>query len=174
MAAGLAALLAGSYRLEERMMLQVEHWRGERAAGQLDRCSTRWWFAAGSFVRPISCRHSVDGYLLATYMADGLIASTPTGSTAYALAAGGPIMPPELRNILIIPVAPHLSVDRAIILSRGRQRAPDVLNTTTRLSSASTGSAQWCWRRGPGTGRQPPKTWYPSSAFKTQATSTAT
>jgi NAD kinase len=43
----------------------------------------------------------------------------PTGSTAYALAAGGPILPPELRNILIIPVAPHFSMDRAIILSQG-------------------------------------------------------
>jgi NAD+ kinase len=56
---------------------------------------------------------------LTTYIADGLIAATPTGSSAYALAAGGPILPPELRNILIIPVAPHLSVDRAIILAEG-------------------------------------------------------
>jgi NAD+ kinase len=48
-----------------------------------------------------------------------LIVSTPTGSTAYALAAGGAIMPPELRNMLIVPVAPHLSLDRAIILSEG-------------------------------------------------------
>jgi NAD+ kinase len=70
-------------------------------------------------VRPIQIQAQVDGYLLTTYVADGLIASTPTGSTAYALAAGGPILPPDLRNILIIPVAPHLSVDRAIILSEG-------------------------------------------------------
>jgi NAD+ kinase len=61
----------------------------------------------------------VDGYLMATYIADGLIASTATGSTAYALAVGGPILPPELRNIMIIPVAPHLSVNRAIILAEG-------------------------------------------------------
>jgi NAD+ kinase len=64
-------------------------------------------------------RASVDGYLLSAYVADGLIAATPTGSTAYALAVGGPIMPPELRNILIIPIAPHLSVDRGIILPEG-------------------------------------------------------
>ncbi|MCK4978113.1 MAG: NAD(+)/NADH kinase, partial [Anaerolineales bacterium] len=42
-----------------------------------------------------------------------------TGSTAYALAAGGPILPPELRNILLVPIAPHLSIDRAIVLAEG-------------------------------------------------------
>jgi NAD+ kinase len=61
----------------------------------------------------------VDGYDLASYVADGLIAATPTGSTAYALAAGGPILPPDLHNILLVPVAPHLSLNRAIILSEG-------------------------------------------------------
>ena len=48
-----------------------------------------------------------------------MIASTATGSTAYALAAGGPILPPELRNILLMPIAPHLSVDRAVVLAEG-------------------------------------------------------
>jgi NAD+ kinase len=62
---------------------------------------------------------SVDGRFLATYVADGLIASTPTGSTAYALAVGGPILAPELRNILLVPIAPHLSIDRAIVIAEG-------------------------------------------------------
>ena len=64
---------------------------------------------------------TVDGQPLTTYAADGLITATPTGSTAYALAAGGPILPPELRNILLIPVAPHLSVERAIVLPDGAE-----------------------------------------------------
>lgn len=54
-----------------------------------------------------------------TYNADALIIATPTGSTSYALAAGGPILPPGLRNILVVPVAPHLSMDRSIVLSEG-------------------------------------------------------
>ncbi len=61
----------------------------------------------------------VDGRHLTSYVADGLIASTATGSTGYALAAGGPILPPELRNILLVPIAPHLSVDRAVVLAEG-------------------------------------------------------
>ena len=73
----------------------------------------------GEIVRPVHLNASVDGRFLTTYVADGLIASTSTGSTAYALAAGGPILPPELRNILLVPVAPHLSIDRAIVLAEG-------------------------------------------------------
>jgi NAD+ kinase len=59
----------------------------------------------------------VDGYSLTHYVADGLIVATPTGSTAYALAVHGPVLSPELRNILVVPVAPHLSVERTIVLS---------------------------------------------------------
>jgi NAD+ kinase len=73
----------------------------------------------GNIVRPIHLIAEVDGRYLTTFVADALIASTPTGSTAYALAAGGPILPPELRNILIVPVAPHLSIERAIVLAEG-------------------------------------------------------
>ncbi len=114
----LPRLLEGRYRLEERMLLYAEHLRNEKTLND--------WLVVnevvvcrGQFVRPIQIVAEVDGYVMTSYVADGLIASTPTGSTAYALAVGGPIMPPELRNIMIIPVAPHLSVDRAIILSEG-------------------------------------------------------
>jgi len=61
----------------------------------------------------------IDGGFLTRYTADGLIIATSTGSTAYALAAGGPILPPELKNFLLIPLAPHLSLDRAMVLSKG-------------------------------------------------------
>jgi len=114
----LVQLLRGDYRLEERMLLHAEHWRGDRRLGSWH-VVNEVVVCRGQFVRPIQIETKVDGHLLNTYVADGLIASTPTGSTAYALAAGGPILPPELRNILIIPVAPHLSMDRAIILSQG-------------------------------------------------------
>lgn len=114
----LRRLLDGDYRLEERMMLKAEHWRGDDCLGIWE-VVNEVVVCRGRYVRPVQLHAQVDGYLLASYVADGLIAATPTGSTAYALAVGGPIMPPELRNILVIPVAPHLSLDRAIILSQG-------------------------------------------------------
>ncbi len=114
----LPRLLAGDYRLEERMMLRAEHMRGDRSLGAWN-VINEVVVCRGQFVRPIQIEVHVDGYLLTRYVADGLLASTPTGSTAYALAAGGPILPPELRNILIIPVAPHLSMNRAMVLSEG-------------------------------------------------------
>jgi NAD+ kinase len=73
----------------------------------------------GTFARAVRLTTLIDGGEITTYLADGLIVATPTGSTAYALAAGGPILPPELRNILLVAIAPHLSVDRAIVLAQG-------------------------------------------------------
>jgi NAD+ kinase len=110
-------LLKGEYWVENRMMLRAEHCRAGEAQGN--------WHALNeavvtrASVRPVRLSACVDGMQLTNYVADGLIAATPTGSTAYALAAGGPILPPELRNILLVPIAPHLSFDRAVVLSEG-------------------------------------------------------
>jgi NAD+ kinase len=111
-------LLAGDYRLEQRMMLDVELLNKDNNGGKWTVLNDAF-VGRGGVVRPIQITAYVDDYLLTSYMADGLIAATATGSTAYALAVGGPILPPDLRNILIIPVAPHLSIDRGIVLGEG-------------------------------------------------------
>lgn len=114
----LDALLSGDYRIEQRMMLDVELLNLGQSRGSWTVLNDAF-IGRGGVVRPIQITAHVDDYLLTSYMADGLIAATATGSTAYALAAGGPILPPDLRNILIIPVAPHLSIDRGIVLGEG-------------------------------------------------------
>jgi NAD+ kinase len=113
-------LLAGDYWLEKRMMLCTEQWRGGEKLGSWD-VLNEVAVSRGQIVRPIRLTAYVDGQWLTTYVADALIAATPTGSTAYALAAGGPILPPELRNILLVPVAPHLSLERPIVLAEGAE-----------------------------------------------------
>jgi NAD+ kinase len=111
-------LLNGDAWIENRMMLRAEHFRSGDSLGQWNALN-EVVVGRGQTLRPVRLSASVDGRHLTSYVADGLIASTATGSTAYALAAGGPILPPELRNILLVPIAPHLSVDRAVVLSEG-------------------------------------------------------
>lgn len=114
----LPCVLDGRYWIEERMMLEAEAWRGDTFLGSYEALNDVV-ISRGNLARVVQLRTEIDGDELTTYVADGLIISTPTGSTAYALAVGGPILPPELRNILVIPIAPHLTLDRAIILSEG-------------------------------------------------------
>lgn len=114
----LPRLVSGEYSTEKRMLLQVELWRGDKVVGTWQALNEAM-VGRGRVVRPVHLNASLDGHPLTTYVSDGVIISTPTGSTAYALAAGGPILPPTLRNLLLLPVAPHLSVDRALVLAEG-------------------------------------------------------
>ncbi|HSR21114.1 MAG TPA: NAD(+)/NADH kinase [Anaerolineales bacterium] len=111
-------LWQGEGWLEERLMLQAAHLRADEAQAQWQALN-EVVVGRGLMLRPVRLDATVDGRPLTTFVCDGLIASTPTGSTAYALAAGGPILPPDLRNILLVPIAPHLSVDRAVVLAEG-------------------------------------------------------
>lgn len=123
----LERLLADEYWIENRMMLHTKVWRGEELLDEWDVLNDTV-IARDENLRPVHLSASLDGQAVTTYVADALIVATPTGSTAYALAAGGPILPPELRNILLMPVAPHLSVDRAIVLAEGSKVSVTVLS----------------------------------------------
>ncbi|KAA3642182.1 MAG: NAD(+)/NADH kinase [Chloroflexi bacterium] len=114
----LPKLFNGNFWYEQRMMLRTEQWRRDSKLGEWD-VLNEVFVGRGELVRPVHLVTSLDGDYLTTYVADGLIVSSATGSTAYALAAGGPILPPELRNLLLIAVAPHLSIDRAIVVAEG-------------------------------------------------------
>ncbi len=112
----LGRVVRGEYWVEERMMLRATVGAGGLPARD---ALNDVVVGPGALGRVVHLEARVDGDLLTTYVADALIVATPTGSTAYALAAGGPIMPPQQRNILLVPVAPHLSLDRAVVLAEG-------------------------------------------------------
>ncbi|MEN8241057.1 MAG: NAD(+)/NADH kinase [Chloroflexota bacterium] len=120
-------LLMGDYWIEDRMMLRTKVWRGDECLGSWD-VLNETAIARGENLRPVHLSASLDGEAVTVYVADALIVATPTGSTAYALAAGGPILPPTIRNILLLPVAPHLSIDRAIVLAEGSTVNVEVLS----------------------------------------------
>ena len=122
---GLEQLLDSGYWLEKRLMLCAELWRHPHCPeSDPGACPEAIYEALndvvisrGTLARIIRLDAGIDGDHLATYRCDGLIVSTATGCTAYALACGGPILPPELRNILLVAIAPHLSFDRPIVLA---------------------------------------------------------
>jgi NAD+ kinase len=104
--------------VERRMMLNASIYREGRAILSDDALNDV--VISGSiFGRMVELETDIDGHWTTTYYADALVIASATGSTAYALAVGGPILPPELKNILIVPAAPHLSMDRPIVLSEG-------------------------------------------------------
>jgi len=118
-AARLDQLLAGDYWIEKRMMLQASVLEDKHKLRGSFRALNDVVISGSVFGRMVQIAAYIDKHWATTYNADALIMSTPTGSTAYALATGGPILPPELRNILLTPMAPHLSMDRPIVLSQG-------------------------------------------------------
>jgi NAD+ kinase len=108
-------ILAGSYVVEERMMLTTRLYR----QGQV--CWEKHFLNdavinKGALARIVELTTWIDGEYLTTYRADGLIVSTPTGSTAYTMSAGGPIAYPTLRHIILIPICPFTLSNRPIIL----------------------------------------------------------
>lgn len=115
---GLKVVLSGDYWIEERMMIRAELMRNGDTLAAGDALNDVV-ISRGVEARTVQLETYIDQGWATTYNADALIIATATGSTAYALAAGGPILPPELRNILLVPVAPHLSMDRPIVLSQG-------------------------------------------------------
>ena len=106
-----AATLAGEVPLERRAGLEVR-FEGHGSEFALNELSVEKT-VPGHVVRVAA---SVDGELLLTYAADGLLLATPTGSTAYNLSAGGPVLAPHLDSFVLTPVAPHLVVDRSVVL----------------------------------------------------------
>lgn len=114
----LPRLMSGDFRFEERMLIRAELFRDGKSQGNWQAVNETL-IGRGRAARPVHLAASLDGQQLTTYVTDGLIVATATGSTAYALAAGGPVLPPTLRNMVLVPVAAHLSMERAIVLAEG-------------------------------------------------------
>ncbi|HLA24759.1 MAG TPA: NAD(+)/NADH kinase [bacterium] len=111
----LPSLLAGRYHLDERMMLQADVERHDAAQSLLalnDMVVTK-----SGIARVLRLRVSVNSEHLASYPADGVIVATPTGSTAYSLSAGGPILDPRVQALVITPICPHTFNSRAVVVA---------------------------------------------------------
>jgi NAD+ kinase len=112
----LHAVLAGRFETDVRMALAGSTFDAEGTARE------RWYalndlvMHKGGFARMLSVRVTVNGEILGAYTADGIVISSPTGSTAYSLSAGGPVVVPMLDSLIVTPISPHALAVRPIVL----------------------------------------------------------
>jgi NAD+ kinase len=112
----LPKLFAGDYWLEERRTLVVSHRRDGQTLG--DHLTINEAIVGRGRVNRVVRLHTwVDDQYMTSYAADGLLVSTPTGSTASNLAAGGPVLPPEMDAMILVPVMPFVSFRNALVVS---------------------------------------------------------
>lgn len=110
----LAQVVAGDCTVEERLRLGARVLRAD-GSEVTHECLNEVVMARGTRVRMIEVEVEVSGSHLATYVADGVVVATPTGSTAYSFSAGGAVLDPRLRNLIITPVAGYLSPLRSVV-----------------------------------------------------------
>jgi NAD+ kinase len=124
----LEQVLNGEYEVERRSLLEatlIRDGKGVESFQVLNDVVIN----KGALARIIDLEAWVDGHYLCTYKADGLIVATPTGSTAYSLAAGGPIIAPAVSVVVLSPICPHMLTNRPIVL-------PDTANIRIVLHTA--------------------------------------
>jgi NAD+ kinase len=125
----LEAALFGRYAVDERVLLLVERVNGDQVLTE-QRVLNDAVVHKGTLARMIELELHIDGGFVCRYRADGLIVATPTGSTAYSMSAGGPIVHPAVESILITPICPHTLSDRPVVVR-------DTSNIELRLSEGS-------------------------------------
>jgi NAD+ kinase len=112
---GLESILAGNYRLDKRVMLAVELQRGD-ATAMTNRVLNDVVINKSALARIIEIEAYLNGQFVNAFRADGLIVSTPTGSTAYNLSAGGPVIFPSMNAVVITPICPFTLSNRPIVV----------------------------------------------------------
>ncbi len=126
-----ARTLAGGHDIEERMMLRVAVERADGSAGAVDHALNEVVVERTAAGQTVRLGMSLDGEFFTSYAVDGLIAATPTGSTAYAFSARGPIVDPLHRSIQLTPVSAHMLFDRTLVLNPSTEVRLEVLGGRT-------------------------------------------
>jgi NAD+ kinase len=127
-----ARIKSGAYLIQERMRITAVVEENGNVIKEFSALNDVVVHVAGSS-RIVGLRTNVDSNLIREYFADGVIVATPTGSTAYSLSAGGPVVMPTVRAIMMTPLAPHtLSVRPLVIDADGTVRI-DVLSANTEM-----------------------------------------
>jgi NAD+ kinase len=127
----LEAILDGEYEIDRRVMLHADHWRGEELLAT-GRVLNDVVINKAALARIIEIDVTLNGLFVNSFRADGLIISTPTGSTAYNLSAGGPIIYPSMNAVVLTPICPFTLTNRPIVV-------PDTADIELKLINENEG-----------------------------------
>src|SRR5688572_27822874 len=127
----LETILGGQYEIDSRMMLRVGHFRDDELLGE-GRVLNDVVINKAALARIIEIDVNLNQLYVNSFRADGLIVSTPTGSTAYNLSAGGPIIYPSMNAVVLTPICPFTLTNRPIVV-------PDTAEINLRLKNESDG-----------------------------------
>jgi NAD+ kinase len=136
----LPRIWAGKFDLERRSLIQAR--LNDAPAHQAQLALNEFTISRSTATRLVELDVSVDGQLLTRYRCDGLIVSSPTGSTAYSLAAGGPIVAPDAEVFALVPICPHTLSNRPLILNLRSRIQVRVVSSTVRVELAADGQVQ--------------------------------
>lgn len=123
----LTPMLKGAYQADDRALMQASVWRDGHKVFEATALNDVV-VSRGGYASMIELRVEVDGRFVANQRADGLIIATPTGSTAYTLSAGGPLVHPTIDGWLLAPIAPHTLSNRPIVLPTTGEVAIELVN----------------------------------------------
>ncbi len=134
----LSRLSKGDYTLDKRMMLDVSVLQGDKVLFH-DLCLNDAVVTKGAIARVVHLSVKCDGVQAMEFGGDGVIVATPTGSTAYSLSAGGPIVEPEANNILVTPICAHDVGSRCMVASEKRVITVELTRNARRNAYLSVG-----------------------------------
>lgn len=128
----LTKILKGEYKIDKRMLIEVTVDKGFETEKYI--AVNEAVISRGGFSRILDLSVYQQGEQVAAYRADGIMLSTPTGSTAYALSAGGPVIDPQMRCLLLTPICPHALYARSVVF--GEDSVLTVLSDSTQESES--------------------------------------
>ena len=132
----LAKLLGGDYSIDPRMALEARLLpAGREAAATIHHALNDVVVARGALARVVRMDVAIGPTHLATFIADGLIVASPTGSTGYSFSAGGPIVAPDSRNLIVTPIAAYLSTVRSVVVGPDQVVRARVVDATEAIVS---------------------------------------
>ena len=138
----LKEIVKGNFSIETRVMLEAELMRGKKSLGK-EIVLNDVVVSKGALARIFELNVFIDGELVGGLRGDGVIVATPTGSTAYSLSAGGPVIHPKTDSVAVTPICPHMLTQRPLVVPNSSEIRLELLNKPEDVVVTLDGQIGW-------------------------------